>query len=124
MQWRRSAGRCALSALLVAASNFSAAQNPPKRLSQYLLENPPAAGAYLPGLSWRVPSEEAAQQLLQHELLAELESEPGLRSLQGWVRTLQVTGRVPLAASDPRWLATHRRRDPVLMPGQSIVVPG
>src|SRR5205814_638816 len=50
-------------------------------------------------------------------------SEPGLRGLQGWVRTLQVTGRVPLPAADPRWLATHRRRDPLLMQGESVVVP-
>src|SRR5438477_13072615 len=98
MQWRRCAAHCALFALLVAASNFSAAQSPPKRLSQYLLDNPPTAGAYLPGLSWRVPSEEAAQELLQHELLADLETVPALRDLRHWVRTLQITGRVPLRA--------------------------
>src|SRR3954469_21495070 len=119
----RSAARCVLFAVLAAVNGLEASQDAPRRLSQSLLDNPPAAGSYLPGLSWRVPGEEPAQELLRYELLANLAEQPSLRNLASWVSTLPITGRVPLRATDPRWLATHRKYDPVLMPGQTVVAP-
>src|SRR4051794_7030518 len=113
MQCCRSTARHALLAVLLAGSQIAAAQQA-KRLSGWLLEQPAGANSYPLGLSWRVPSEEAAQQLLRYELLRDLEGQPSLRSLQEWIRSLPVTGRVPVASADPRWLITHPSRDPAL----------
>src|SRR5947209_4468432 len=117
---RRSKARNALLALLLAGSQVAVAQET-NRLSKRLLEQPPAADSYPLGLSWRVPAEEPAQQLLRYELLQDLARQPSLGNLQEWIRTLPITGRVRLASGDPRWLSTHRSRDPVLMPGQTVV---
>src|SRR3954470_1601844 len=123
MRCGRSAARSVLFAVLTAINGFAVAQDAPRRLSQSLLDNPPAAGSYMPGLSWRVPGEEPAQELLRYELLANLAEQPSLRNLARWVSTLPITGRVPLRATDPRWLATHRKYDPLLMPGETVVAP-
>src|SRR4051812_23165430 len=120
MQWRRSAAPCAGVALLLAGSQMVAAQQP-KRLSEWLLEQPVGQNSYSIGLSWRVPSEEPAQQLLQYELLQDLAAQPALRHLQDWIRALPITGRVRIASGDARWLVTHANRDPVLMNGQTII---
>src|SRR4051812_8451753 len=106
MQCGRSTARHALLAVLLAASQIAAAQQA-KRLSGWLLEQPPDTNSYPLGLSWRVPSEEPAQQLLRYELLEELAAKPSLRSLREWVRSLPITGRVRVASGDPRWLLTH-----------------
>src|SRR5579859_1243193 len=120
MRCRRSTARHALLALLLAGSPIAAAQQA-KRLSGWLLEQPAGANPYPLGLSWRVPGEEPAQQLLRYELLEDLAAQPSLRSLHEWVRTLPITGRVRVASGDPRWLITHRSRDPLLMPGQTVL---
>src|SRR6476661_11168858 len=105
MQRGRSMARQALLALLFTASLASAQQ--PKRLSKWLLEHPTEANSYPPGLSWRVPSEEAAQQLLRYELLQDLAGQPSLRGVREWVGSLPITGRVRLDSADPYWLLTH-----------------
>ena len=64
-----SAARRALLAFLLAATSAQA-QQPPKRLSNWLLEQPATPNAYPLGLSWRVPSEEASQLLVQKALEA------------------------------------------------------
>src|SRR5947209_5722091 len=119
MRYRRSTARYALLALLLAGAQIAVAQEA-KRLSEWLLEHPAASNAYPLGLSWRAPGEEPGQQLLRYELLEDLAARPSLSNLQEWVRTLPITGRVRVASGDPRWLVTHRSRDPVLMPGQTV----
>src|SRR6266850_2544188 len=99
------------------------AQEKPGRLSNRLLEQPPARDSYPAGLSWRVQGEQPSQQILRDELLQSLDATPSLRALSDWIRTLPVTGRVPVANSDARWLIVHPNRDPVLGPGHTIVVP-
>src|SRR3989442_1506161 len=119
----RSVASSALLSFLVVASCATQAQEKPKRLSNWLLEQPPTANPYPTGLSWRVPGEEASQQLLRHELLENLSAVPSLRALEDWVRTLPVTGRVPVVNSDARWLIVHPNRDPVLASGHTAVLP-
>src|SRR3954464_761730 len=119
----RSTARCALLALLLAGPQIAVAQQP-KRLSGWLLEQPADANSYPLGLSWRVPGEEAAQQLLQYELLQDIAAQPSLQDLQRWIRSLPITGRVRVASGDARWLLTHKSRDPVLMPGQTVILSG
>src|SRR5438067_6534976 len=119
----RSVARYALLSFLVAASCATEAQEKPKRLSNWLLEQPPTANSYPTGLSWRVPGEEASQQLLRHELLENLSAVASLRALENWVRTLPITGRVPVVNSDARWLIVHPHRDPVLAAGHTVVLP-
>src|SRR4051794_25075797 len=64
-------GRAASCLLFAAAlSSTSYAQPAPKRLSEWLLERPDSADAYLLGLSWRVPEERAAQALSRTQLIA------------------------------------------------------
>src|SRR5258706_7237012 len=119
---RNSAARGALLAVLVAAGRVQS-QKQPQRLSNWLLEQPALPDAYPLGLSWRVPSEEAPQPLLRHEVLELLAAEPRLNGLRQWVSTLPVTGRVPVANADAPWLVVRPNRDPVLMPGHTVVLP-
>src|SRR5260221_6996792 len=116
------AARCALLAFLVVATSVQAQQQP-KRLSNWLLEQPAATDAYPLGLSWRVPGEEASQHLLRHEVLELLAAQPRLTGLRQWIGTLPVTGRVPVANSDAPWLLVSPNRDPVLMPGHTVALP-
>src|SRR6266850_3562387 len=122
MRRGRSAAHFALLSFLVLAGAVQA-QEKPKRLSNWLLEQPPTLNPYPTGLSWRVPGEEPSQQLLRHELLENLAAVPSLRALQDWIRSLPVTGRVPVVNSDARWLLIHPNRDPVLAPGHTVVLP-
>src|SRR5438477_7270958 len=118
-----SAARFALLAFLVLTSAALEAQEKPKRLSNWLLEQPATADAYPTGLSWHVPGEEPSQQLLRHELLEDLAAVSSLRALQDWIRTLSVTGRVTVVNSDARWLLVHPNRDPLLAPGHTVHLP-
>jgi len=87
--------------------------------------------AYPLGLSWRVPGEVAAQGALKLALLKSLSGQDrevkadaeALRRLSDLVRTLPVTGRVPVAVPDARWLQANPTRDPMLQPGHSVVLP-
>src|SRR3989442_13302319 len=123
MRGGRSAARFALLSFLVLIGAAVRAEEKPKRLSNWLLEQPATANPYPTGLSWRVPGEEASQQLLRHELLENLAAVPSLRALQDWIRSLPVTGRVPVVNSDARWLIVHPNRDPVLASGHTAVLP-
>jgi len=106
-------------------------QAPPKRLSAWLLEQPARPDAYPLGLSWRVPEEIAPQTLAKIELLKSLriaESQvdvppQAFARLVDWVGGLKVTGRVPVAVADARWLEASPARDPVLLPGHAVVLP-
>ncbi len=111
---------------------FSAhAQTPPKRLSDWLLEQEISPNAYPLGLSWQVPAEVAAQNTLRLQLsksLSGLDSEvkakpEAMGRLRDWLNTLPVTGRVPVAVPDAWWLQANPARDPVLRLGDSVVLP-
>lgn len=54
------------------------------------------------------------------EVMADPESVARLRE---WMYTLPVTGRVPVSVPDARWLQANPARDPVLLPGHSVVLP-
>lgn len=125
--------------MLVAASTVLG-QAAPKRLSDWLLEQPYSADAYPLGLSWRVPEEKASQSLLQRDLLQslsgsgasggaagfdrEVSADPeAVSRLREWLQTLPVTGRVPVAIADARWLQANPARDPVLQPHHTVVLP-
>lgn len=102
-----------------------------KRLSDWLIEQPVDPNAYPLGLSWRVPGEAITQSALRLDLLRSLSGADtavkadaqALGRLRDWVRTLPVTGRVPVALADARWLQANPTRDPVLQPGHSVVLP-
>src|SRR5450432_2252514 len=93
----------------------------PKRLSDWMLEQPADPNAYPLGLSWRVPGEVPAQSKLRLGLLRNLSgpnpaaraNPEALRRLHDWVGTLPVTGRVPVAVPDARWLQANPARDPL-----------
>jgi membrane-associated phospholipid phosphatase len=102
-----------------------------KRLSDWLLEQPRSADAYPLGLSWRVPDEVPAQLTRKLGLLKMLAGDDAkvkiaaseAPQLRAWLQRLPVTGRVPLAVADPYWLQANPTRDPVLLPGHSVVLP-
>ena len=106
-------------------------QSEPKRLSTWLLEQPESSEAYPLGLSWRVPEETVAQTLARIQLLKSLSgsdrkvaADPGaLSRLHDLVSRLPVTGRVPIAIADARWLQANPARDPVLLPGHTVILP-
>lgn len=124
------AGSGVLASVLCAALPLHA-QSTPKRLSEWLLEQPLTLDAYHLGLSWRVAGEVPAQHALQQALLQALSGEnTGVRAssqikahLRTWVATLPVTGRVPVSVTDARWLQANPIRDPVLLAGHSVVLP-
>lgn len=102
-----------------------------ERLSQWLQRQPPADKAYLAGLSWRVPAEAPAQAAMRSALRAHLVgSEWTYRAdiearqrLSAWISALPVTGRVPVAVADSRWLEAHPAQNPVLAPDHQVIVP-
>lgn len=102
-----------------------------KRLSDWLLEQPILADDYALGLSWRVPGEVPPQAELRLDLLRRLSGldrevkadREAIARLHDWIRALPVTGRVPVAVTDARWLQANPVRDPVLQPGHSVVLP-
>lgn len=109
------------------------AQAVPRRLSDWLLQEPAAlkADAYPLGLSWRVPAELPAQAAAKSALLRDLAAGPGalkadaeaMRRLAELIGTLPATGRVRVAMADARWLQGNPDRDPVLQPGHAVVMP-
>jgi membrane-associated phospholipid phosphatase len=121
----------ALCVCLALGAPVAMAQAPalPKRLSAWLLEQPPSPDPYYLGVSWRVVDEVPAQSALRLELLNVLaQREMGAdaasaRRLRTWLAGLPVTGRVRLAVTDPRWLQANPARDPILFPGHTAVLP-
>ena len=69
--------------LLVLAPSLLYGQVAPKRLSDWLLEQPISPDAYPLGLSWRVPGEVAAQSELRLDLLRSLSGLDVPRSFSG-----------------------------------------
>ena len=119
-------------AVVLACLSFAAyAQVAPKRLSDWLLEQPATSDAYPLGLSWRVPEEAAPQALLLRELLASLSgrdpsvgADPAaLRRLSDWLRSLPVTGRVVLSGTDARWLEVNPARNPLIERHHRVTLP-
>ena len=114
---------------IAVSASIAQAQAPVRRLSDWMLEQPFAADAYHLGLSWRVPGEAPAQYALQQSLLQYLvrmndgDSAPSRIRLRGWLSSLPVTGRVPVAIADIRWLQANPMRDPILLPGHSVDWP-
>jgi membrane-associated phospholipid phosphatase len=121
---------CTLGVLLALTSLSAAAQQNPQRLSAWLVQNDPTATAYLQGLSWRVPEEVPAQLGLKLELLQALADTEKVgrvpthnQLLAELISGMPVTGRVPIAVVDARWLEAHPARDPVLLPGHKVDLP-
>lgn len=118
--------RCTLSVLMMLLVTPACAQ----RLSEWLVRNDPQNVRYLSGLSWRVPEEVPAQLSLKLELLQTLADSTKVgrvsannQSLANLIAAMPVTGRVPIAVVDARWLAGHPERDPILLPGHNVDLP-
>lgn len=116
--------------LAMAAWPAHAQPREPQRLSNWLLENDASGSRYLSGLSWRVPEERPAQLALKLELLQALAvpQSVGLSLSQGAglaarITAMQVTGRVPIAVADHRWLEANPARDPLLLRGHTVDLP-
>lgn len=98
-----------------------------ERLSDWLLRQPEADRGFESGLMWMVPSQTVSQGWLQRELLVDFfpgdtgpPSQEVRKRFAGWLAQLPVTGRVPVAISDPRWLQAHPASDPVLEHGHTL----
>ncbi|MHB1591589.1 MAG: YjbH domain-containing protein, partial [Sulfuricella sp.] len=97
----------------------------------WLLEHPLSTNDYPLGLSWRVPAEAVSQNDERFDLLKSLSGfDPDVRAdpqalgrLRDWIGSLPVTGRVPVAIADARWLQANSARDPIILPGHSVVLP-
>ncbi|MGE5526742.1 MAG: YjbH domain-containing protein [Rhodospirillaceae bacterium] len=121
----------ALCVSLALAAPYAQAQTAPKRLSDWLVEQRQDANAYPLGLSWRVPEEIEPQSRLRAELVRSLSGRGGdvkappsaVARLRNWLQTLPITGRVPIALADVHWLQANPQRDPVLLPGHSVILP-
>lgn len=98
-----------------------------QRLSDWLLKRPPSAEEHREGIQWLVPQERHAQGMLKSELIEDLlrfQGKGGRNSgLIGMLRRLQVTGRVILPSTSPRWLQAHPQADPWIGPDDDLIVP-
>lgn len=116
---------------LSAAFALPSSQLHAKRLSDWLLEQPPSPENYPLGLSWLVPSERVSQSELRHDILEHLsgrdtevrQSSETVERFRKWISSLPVTGRVPVAVADARWLQANPSRDPVIRPGDALILP-
>jgi membrane-associated phospholipid phosphatase len=121
----------ALAVLSLSVAPALYAQTQAKRLSDWLIAQPRTADDYPLGLSWQVPDEIPAQHAILLDLIGSLaaleRSDRNVaelaRRLRHWLRTLPITGRVPVSLADPRWLQANPARDPILLPGHSVVLP-
>lgn len=101
------------------------------RLSAWLAQQKPREHAYPLGLSWRVPGEVGSQNALKIDLLAALAGtgqplpvdRASAARLSDWLKSLPVTGRVRVVSAEARWLQANPQRDPILLPGHSVVLP-
>ncbi len=96
-----------------------------KRLSDWLLEHPASPRGYPLGLSWRVPSERISQNDLRYAVLEYLERHDSgnAEKLKKWIASFPVTGRVPVASTDARWLEVHPSLDPEIHPEDEVILP-
>ncbi len=111
--------------------SIASAQTVQNRLSDWLVSQPYLPNSYPLGLSLRIPEEVPVQRTLQLNLLKSLSSgdrdfsgDPqAVRRLANFLRTLPVTGRIPVTFADARWLQANPKRDPLLLPGYRLVLP-
>lgn len=101
---------------------------PGERLSDWLLRNA-GPGADTTSLHWRAQSERHAQEQLRRAVLQSLQHSSDLsldpqtrETLASWLQSLPLTGRLPLAGSDARWLQSAPRQDPILGTLQTVVL--
>ena len=105
------------------AGRFSGGVTFDVRLSDWLLGQPLNDDLSPLGLQWLVPEERLEQSQQKTRLLGELRRLEALNPtvhLSRLVDALPVTGRVPLPATDARWLQANGASDPVIEPGQSV----
>ena len=88
----------------------SAAVFPGERLSDWILRNAKPEADFT-SLHWRMQSELAPQQLLHSAVMDNLDVD---NALAQFIAHLPVTGRLPLAHHDARWLQGSVQDDPVL----------
>lgn len=120
-----------LAAALLVAPVPALGQAAVKRLSDWLLEQPASPDAYPLGLSWQVPEETVSQTASYVDLLNRLSGSDravpvaaeSLARVRNLVRTLPVTGRVPVAVPDARWLQANPARDPILRSDHRVILP-
>ncbi len=106
-------------------------EQPGIRLGSLLADQRLDDNAYVTGTMWTTP-EEKKRQLEQY---AELLNLMARLQHQGWMkqeettglthvlRAMQPTGRVLIGGVDSRWFEVNPRRDPVLLPGDSLEIP-
>lgn len=106
-----------------------------QRLSQWLAERQVAwqSDANDPlAVVWITPEERQRQQTAVDALAQTLNERATHRGdtvavhVQTLVRILSrmpVTGRMPIAAADPRWLEVNSQRNPLLRPGDEVILP-
>jgi len=89
---------------------------PGERLSDWLLRNA-GPDADLTAIHWRIEAERAAQERLR---VAAVQGLVAQGSLSKWIASLPITGRLPLAHHDARWMQVAIEHDPVLTIGHSV----
>lgn len=120
--------------LLLWAASLHAEEAPPpdairagERLSDWLLRQPARPDHYATGLHWQVPGEHAGQSRLKYHLLAQLgtveAASPAARQrLTALLEAAPITGRMPIARADARWLQAHPKEDPLLESGHAVLL--
>lgn len=86
---------------------------------------------YAPGLIWCVPAQRSSQAKLKNWLLVRLATMPpaapggneARQRLADWLSSLPVTGRIPAAIPDARWLQGHPDQDPILAGDHVLSIP-
>ena len=99
-----------------------------ERLSDWLLRQNLTSDSYLSGVAWVVPETRLAQGDHKRKLLEKLDYSENVSStlkenLYTLIKSLPITGRVPIPNADPRWLQAHPKEDPVLSNTHSVVLP-
>lgn len=117
----------AASAMDGAATPESTIVRSGERLSDWLLRQREADRDFELGLMWMVPAQTLAQSWIQRELLVDFfpgdiapPSHAVRKRFSEWLERLPVTGRVPVAMPDARWLQAHPSSDPVLEYGHTL----
>lgn len=91
---------------------------PGERLSSWLQRNA-APDSDFTAFQWRAKTEQGPQ---MHLRSAVTESLGAQHALAQWLRRLPLTGRLPLAHADARWLLLSPKDDPVLAADQSLLL--
>lgn len=97
------------------------AVQPGERLSAWLLRQPASSDAEPLGLSWRSQAEVPIQIARKTALAQALQA--SAPELARFVADMPATGRVRLPNTDPRWLQTNPAADPLLQPGDTVLLP-